>query len=113
MAIEENEYGSIMITGLRDTHLYRLLTIKKGLEIEIKSNGKMKMTRGVKMTTVLRREYDIRGNRQKQLIQLNRMIDQYAAARAAGAPEDKIIHLPQYPNVGGSYGGEKTSGDSS
>ena len=70
--IKQHESGSISITG-DDIQIYRLLTIRQGLKLEI--NG-MRLTRGGSTCySIARREFGFKGNRAKVLAQLNDYID--------------------------------------
>ena len=70
--ITQNESGSTSITG-DDIQIYRLLTIRQGLKLEIHG---MRMTRGGSTCyAIARREFGFKGNRVKVLAQLNNYID--------------------------------------
>lgn len=70
-AIEVHETGGMSMTG-EGIELYRLLTIKRGLKFERMG---MRLTRGPKMTTILRKQYGLKGNRDKLEAQLDAMIE--------------------------------------
>ena len=78
--IKQDESGSISVTG-DDIQVYRLLTIRKGLELEIDG---MRMTRGGSTCyAIARREFGFKGNRAKVLAQLNDYINSITEAREA------------------------------
>tara|TARA_R100001244_G_scaffold67113_1_gene55033 strand:+ start:2231 stop:2428 length:198 start_codon:yes stop_codon:yes gene_type:complete len=54
-----------------DIHKFRLLTLRKGLEIEIKG---MKLSRGRSCYTIIKREFGFKGNKQKVLTQFNKIL---------------------------------------
>lgn len=65
--------GGTLITG-EATQLFALLTMRQGLKLEALG---MKLTRGPKVTTILRKRYGFKGNREKLAQQLDRLIAQY------------------------------------
>ena len=69
--IEQFGNGGLALTG-EGIELYRLLAIKRGLKAEKMG---MRLTRGPKMTTLLRRQYGLKGNREKLESQLDQMIE--------------------------------------
>ena len=71
--------GCTIIEGPKAMHLMRLLTLKQGLQIEHRTNGQMKLTRGPMCSTRVRQELGIKGNRVKQMAALDKLIE---AARA-------------------------------
>ena len=54
-----------------DIHKFRLLTLRKGLEIEIKG---MKLYDGGACYTIIKREFGFKGNKQKVLTQFNKIL---------------------------------------
>lgn len=74
MPVYLHEGGGSTITGRAGMELYRLLTIRQGLLLEIRTEGRIRLTRGPKMTTRLRTEFGFKGNREAQLRQLDAYI---------------------------------------
>lgn len=62
--ITAHESGAISIDGRDGINLYRLLTIKSGMEFETRTNG-MKLTRGPSCFTIAKREHGLKGNKEK------------------------------------------------
>jgi hypothetical protein len=76
--IEQHDSGGFTITG-DDIRIYRLLTIRRGLRMEIEG---MRMTsRGSTCYAIARREFGFKGNRAKVLAQLNDYINDVTEAR--------------------------------
>lgn len=75
MPITLHKSGGTSISGKTAVDLYRLLTIRQGLMLEIKTDGRIRLTRGPKMTTVIRRELGFKGSREAQLAQLDAYIE--------------------------------------
>ncbi len=92
----ENHAGGTSLQG-EGIELMRLLTIKQGLKFERMG---MKLTRGPKMTTILRKQYGLKGNRDKLEAQLDQMIEdckarcdqQNAEAEAQQAEREGLVH---------------------
>ena len=61
----------MMITGEENISLFRLLTLKAGLKIEIKG---MKVTRGRTCYSIIKDEFNLKGNKQKVLAQFEDII---------------------------------------
>ena len=61
----------MMITGEENISLFRLLTLKAGLKIEIKG---MKVTRGRTCYSIIKDEFNLKGNKQKVLTQFEDII---------------------------------------
>ncbi len=62
--IEVHPDGGISITGKDSVNLFRLLTLKSGMEFEVNCPG-MKLTRGPSCFTRVKREYGFKGNKRK------------------------------------------------
>lgn len=67
-----NEGGSTIITG-EAIKLYRLLALRSALSLEIKTG--MKVSRGVSVLAILKREFGFKGNKAKVLAQLTAYIE--------------------------------------
>jgi hypothetical protein len=85
--------GGTSFTG-KGIDLYRLLTIRMGLRLEMRG---MRLTaKAPKCSTILRREYGIKGNREKQMAQLEKLIEQCqtecAQQNAEAEMETATIH---------------------
>lgn len=80
--------GGVVFTGEVGTELFRLMMLRRGLIFEARTG--MKMTRGPKVSTILRRQYDIRGRWEKQLVQLDKLIaEQEKKAHAQNTQAEK------------------------
>lgn len=76
--------GGVLIDGPASTHLARLMVLGSALSLEIKLKG-FKVTRGRTAYSILKREYGLKGTREKVLAQVERMVD--AARVNPGAQE--------------------------
>ena len=54
---------------------YRELMIYSGLKFEIKTNGRMRLTRRVSCYALAKREYGLKGNREKVLAGLKEILE--------------------------------------
>jgi len=54
---------------------YRELMIYSGLKFEIKTNGKMRLTRNISCYALAKREYGLKGNRVKVLAALKEILE--------------------------------------
>ena len=54
---------------------YRELMIYNGLKFEVKTNGKMRLTRNISCYALAKREYGLRGNRVKVLADLKATLE--------------------------------------
>lgn len=79
MAIQTFGNGGFMVTGPQDVNLYRLLTLKKGLELEIRTG--MQLTRGPSASARIKKEFGLRGNKQRVLDQFLVIVEQAKASR--------------------------------
>lgn len=61
----------MMITGEENINLFKLLTLKAGLKIEIKG---MKVRRGRTCYSIIKDEFNLKGNKQKVLEQFEDII---------------------------------------
>ena len=68
---------TITITGKENINLTRLLTLKAGLKIEIKG---MKVTRGRSCYSMIKDEFNLKGNKQKVLTQFEDIIKEISDA---------------------------------
>jgi hypothetical protein len=71
MSIEVDKYGSIAITGAESIAFYRLMTLKRGIEMEAKG---MRLTRGRTCLSIVKKEFGWKGNRDKILALLDEEI---------------------------------------
>ncbi len=85
--------GGTIITGKRDINLLRLITMIRGLQLEIKG---MRMTRGRTCYSMLKSEYGFKGNKKKVLVQAMRLREQMDARRD-DTPDDEVIIVPETP----------------
>ena len=72
--VNKSSSGVVSIEGDGITYM-QLLMLRTGLEMHIRTNGRMKLTRGPKSTTLARRMLGIKGNPQKLLDQVNVIIN--------------------------------------
>ena len=77
MAISVMEDGGFSVTGKDSIELFRLLSLRSALRLEMKG---MKMSRGVSASTILKREYGITGQRKTQLPKLDALIEEKGEA---------------------------------
>ena len=54
---------------------YRELMIYSGLKFEIKTNGKMRLTRNISCYALAKKEYGLKGNREKVLAALKEILE--------------------------------------
>ena len=54
---------------------YRELMIYNGLKFEVKTNGKMRLTRNISCYALAKREYGLKGNREKVLAALKEILE--------------------------------------
>ena len=89
----------MMIDTREGIALYRLLTIKSGLKLEIKG---MRLTRGRSCYAIAKSEFGFRGNKEKVLAQVEALIA--AAGVVPMRSEDKGVcdacGKPNHPFVG-------------
>ena len=60
----------MMITG-DDIHIFRYLTLRKGLQLELKG---MQMSKGRSCYTIIKREFGLKGNKQNVLNQFTEIL---------------------------------------
>jgi hypothetical protein len=75
----ESTSGGTMIEGDSDIALYRLCTLKVALKLEIAGMHR----RGRSAYSIIKSEFGFRGNKQRVLTQLQALIEQKGAERAA------------------------------
>jgi hypothetical protein len=80
--VEVSEDGGTMITG-DSISLYRVITLKAGLKLEIQG---MRMTRGRTCYSMIKEEFGFKGNKEKVLAQIEELLGDYSSSR-----EDKRI----------------------
>ena len=54
---------------------YRELMIYSGLKFEVKTNGKMRLTRRISCYALAKKEYGLKGNREKVLAALKEILE--------------------------------------
>ena len=67
--------NDIALTSPEQVCAYRELMIYSGLKFEVKTNGKMRLTRGVSCYALAKREYGLKGNRVKVLADLKATLE--------------------------------------
>jgi hypothetical protein len=67
----------MIITG-DDIHIFRYLTLRKGLQLELKG---MKMSRGRSCYTIIKKEFGLKGNKQNVLNQFTEMLTKAGVLR--------------------------------
>ena len=67
--------NGISLTTPAQICAYRELMIYSGLKFEVKTNGKMRLTRGVSCYALAKREYGLKGNRVKVLADLKATLE--------------------------------------
>ena len=67
----------MIITG-DDIHLARYLTLRRGLELELKG---MRLSRGKSCYTIIKREFKLKGNRQNVLNQYIQILTRAGALK--------------------------------
>ena len=67
--------NDIALTTPAQICAYRELMIYNGLKFEVKTNGKMRLTRGVSCYALAKREYGLKGNREKVLAALKEILE--------------------------------------
>jgi hypothetical protein len=89
MAIEQIVGGGVSITGKRDIGMFRLLTLKHGLGLELRTKGKLKMTRGPACFTIIKKEFGLKGDRQSVYDQFCKIVEEKGIERNAAAAMDR------------------------
>ena len=77
--IKVTEAGTV-ITGAH-IGLYQLMALKQGLVVEGKG---LKLTRGASMMTIAKKNYGLKGNRDKLIAQVQALIDKFIAPATEG-----------------------------
>ena len=67
----------MMITGEENIKMFRLLSLKAGLKIEIAG---MKVRRGRTCYSIIKDEFNLKGNKQKVLTQFENIIEEMTNA---------------------------------
>jgi len=67
--------NDIVLTTPAQICAYRELMIYNGLKFEIKTNGKMRLTRGISCYALAKKEYGLTGNREKVLAALKEILE--------------------------------------
>ena len=64
----------LVYQGPKGVDIFRMRVILSGLRLECKTQGRMQLTRGPKCSTIVRREYGLKGNREKLLAQFEKLV---------------------------------------
>ena len=67
--------GGIMLDTPEQICAYRELMIYNGLKFEVKTNGKMRLTRRISCYALAKKEYGLKGNREKVLAALKEILE--------------------------------------
>ena len=67
--------NDITLTTPESICAYRELMIYSGLKFEIKTNGKMRLTRRISCYALAKKEYGLKGNREKVLAALKEILE--------------------------------------
>ena len=67
--------NDIALTTPSEICAYRELMIYSGLKFEIKTNGKMRLTRRISCYALAKKEYGLKGNREKVLAALKEILE--------------------------------------
>ncbi len=94
MAVESCGSGGFVVTGKRDIALLRLNMLVRGLGLEMKG---MRITRGRTCYSLLKEEYEFKGNKKKVLLQALMLQDQ-TEARRSSTPDNEVINVPETPH---------------
>lgn len=79
MSIETFEGGGMVITG-EHMELYRLLALKGALKLEARG---LKLSRRTSASTVAKKQYGLKGNRDKLIAQVEQLIANFKAEKTA------------------------------
>jgi hypothetical protein len=80
-AVESLPGGGTIVTG-RDVGTYRLLALKHALKLEMMG---LKMSRGPSAFAIVKREFGLKGNKQRVLEQFTALVEAVKAAPATPA----------------------------
>jgi hypothetical protein len=67
--------NDIALTTPAQVCAYRELMIYSGLKFEVKTNGKMRLTRRISCYALAKKEYGLKGNREKVLAALKEILE--------------------------------------
>lgn len=81
--ISMNTNETIVIDTSEGISFYRLAALKSALSIEVKTNGALKMSRGVSPYAILKREYGYKGNKAAVLAAVSAEVERQIAAKQA------------------------------
>jgi hypothetical protein len=73
--MESTSNNDIALTTPESICAYRELMIYNGLKFEIKTHGKMRLTRNISCYALAKREYGLKGNREKVLAALKEILE--------------------------------------
>ena len=76
MAITMHASGAITVEGTEAMKLYRMLTIRSGLSLELKG---MRLSRGRSCYSIAKAEFGLRGNKAKVLAAFSKLCDEQNA----------------------------------
>jgi hypothetical protein len=71
--VERGKSGAISIVGQESVSIFRLTVMLRGLMIEVKTG--MQMTRGPSCYTLAKREFGLKGSKEKVLEQLTKIVN--------------------------------------
>ena len=78
MAFKSYPDGTMVVTGLKDTKLVRLMALKAALGLEIKG---LKASRGRSAYATIKSEFNLRGNKASVLEQFTKILEQKRTER--------------------------------
>lgn len=74
MPIEHHKSGGTTITG-KSIDYFRMAQLLSGLALEIRTGGRMKVARGVNCWMIIKREYGLKGSREKVYTAFQAMVE--------------------------------------
>lgn len=79
MPIHINKTGSISVVGPKAMNLYRMMMILQGLKMEARFPGMRMTAKAPKCSTIVRKEYGLKGNHAKLIEQFQKLVDAESA----------------------------------
>lgn len=83
MAFERIPGGGTIITGERDTKLYRLMALRSALKLEVKG---LQMSRGCSAYAIVKAEFGLKGSKAKVLAAFSEIVEKEKKERLAETP---------------------------
>ena len=83
-AIETSGAGTT-VSGEQGIALFRFITLLSGLRLEVRTAGKLKLSRGPSCYTIAKREFQLKGTREAVLEQLQALYDRAKANAEKGS----------------------------